>query len=91
MGLIISGNYNDLKIDRTKWYRIDYDKLAELENAEENAQSNYLGNGESNQGFPMAQNGPIGETETDTPIESPYWDSIRAQYAAHKNGNRKGT
>ncbi len=26
-GLVIVGNYNKLKIDRTKWYRIDYKKL----------------------------------------------------------------
>jgi hypothetical protein len=29
--LIISSNYNTLKIDRTKWYRIDYDMLEILE------------------------------------------------------------
>lgn len=27
-GLLISGNYNKLGIDRTKWYRIDYDNLS---------------------------------------------------------------
>ena len=32
-GLLVTGNYNTLKIDRTKWYRIDYDKLAEIEDA----------------------------------------------------------
>lgn len=26
-GLLITGNYNKAKFDRTKWYRIDYDKL----------------------------------------------------------------
>nr|MDX5841139.1 replication protein [Bacillus cereus group sp. BfR-BA-01700] len=26
-GLLIKGNYNKLKIDQTKWYRIDYDLL----------------------------------------------------------------
>ena len=30
-GYLISGNYNRLKLDKTKWYSIDYDKLAELE------------------------------------------------------------
>lgn len=29
-GLIIVGNYNRLKIDQTKWYAINYDKLNEL-------------------------------------------------------------
>ena len=26
-GIVVSGNFNDMKTDRTKWYRIDYDKL----------------------------------------------------------------
>lgn len=29
-GLIITGNYNKLKIDKTKWYSIDYQKLSIL-------------------------------------------------------------
>lgn len=31
MGLLISNNFNKSKLDRTKWYTINYDKLAELE------------------------------------------------------------
>lgn len=31
LGLIISGNFNKLSIDRTKWYSIDYKKLLELQ------------------------------------------------------------
>jgi hypothetical protein len=30
MGLLIAENFNKMRIDRTKWYRVDYDKLAEL-------------------------------------------------------------
>jgi len=29
-GLIVTANYNKLKIDRTKWYSIDYEKLNEV-------------------------------------------------------------
>lgn len=29
-GLLITGNYNKAKFDRTKWYRIDYDTLNEM-------------------------------------------------------------
>lgn len=29
--LVVSGNYNKLQIDRTKWYRIDYEVLEALE------------------------------------------------------------
>jgi hypothetical protein len=32
-GLIVSGDYNSLKIDRTKWYRIDHKVLEALENS----------------------------------------------------------
>ncbi len=30
-GFLLSGNYNSLKLDKTKWYTIDYEKLAEIE------------------------------------------------------------
>ena len=30
-GYLLSANYNRLKMDKTKWYSIDYEKLAELE------------------------------------------------------------
>jgi uncharacterized phage protein (TIGR02220 family) len=30
-GYVVSANYNRMKIDKTKWYSIDYDKLAEME------------------------------------------------------------
>lgn len=32
-GYLISGNYNKLKFDRTKWYRINYDKLQMLDDS----------------------------------------------------------
>lgn len=32
-GLIIVGNYNKLKIDRTRWYTIDYQKLKSIDNS----------------------------------------------------------
>lgn len=32
-GLLITGNYNKAKFDRTKWYRIDYDALDEMVHA----------------------------------------------------------
>lgn len=30
LGLVISGNYNKMPMDRTKWYTIDYEKVEEL-------------------------------------------------------------
>ena len=32
-GLLITGNYNKAKFDRTKWYRIDYDAFSQMVNA----------------------------------------------------------
>lgn len=29
-GIILSANYNRMKIDQTKWYTINYDKISEL-------------------------------------------------------------
>lgn len=31
LGLLLSDNFNRLKMDRTKWYSIDYEKLAQLD------------------------------------------------------------
>jgi hypothetical protein len=39
MGLLITGSFNKLKIDRTKWYTINYEKLAELIDEKPNEQS----------------------------------------------------
>lgn len=32
-GLLVTGNYNKAKFDRTKWYRIDYDAFSQMVNA----------------------------------------------------------
>ena len=34
-GLLIKGNYNKSKFDKTNWYSIDYDKLSQLEDDDE--------------------------------------------------------
>ncbi|OCA86046.1 hypothetical protein A8F94_14490 [Bacillus sp. FJAT-27225] len=34
LGYVISGNFNKSKLDQTKWYTIDYEKLRELEDGE---------------------------------------------------------
>ena len=36
-GVIISGNYNKMGADRTKWYSIDYDKLSGISQASVNS------------------------------------------------------
>lgn len=46
-GLVISGNYNKMKIDRTKWYRIDYEMLEKVDTCEL---------------VPLGQNDPINES-----------------------------
>ena len=33
LGIIVTGNYNKMKMDRTKWYSIDYDRLKTLYDA----------------------------------------------------------
>lgn len=43
-GIIIKGNFNKLKMDRTIWYSIDYEKIDELVN---------------NLNLPLGQNEPI--------------------------------
>lgn len=38
-GFIITGNFNRSKIDKTKWYRINYEKLTQLQDEQSTAQS----------------------------------------------------
>ncbi|SDN86486.1 conserved phage C-terminal domain-containing protein [Bacillus sp. OK048] len=33
LGLVLSDNFNQMKMDKTKWYSIDYEKLQELESS----------------------------------------------------------
>lgn len=56
-GLLVSGNFNKLKIDRTKWYRIDYEMLERI--GSECDLPNISGNGRPKMGKPFAQNGQM--------------------------------
>ncbi len=38
-GLLITANYNKAKFDKTKWYRINYEKLSLLENEARSAKN----------------------------------------------------
>ncbi|SFB19518.1 MULTISPECIES: hypothetical protein [unclassified Bacillus (in: firmicutes)] len=33
-GFLLTGNWNSLKIDKTKWYTIDYERVVELQNSD---------------------------------------------------------
>lgn len=44
MGILVSGNYNKAKFDKTKWYRIDYEKLQLLEKSQPFTKNWYTGN-----------------------------------------------
>jgi len=60
-GLIITSNYNKMKIDRTNWYRIDYDvldNLTEDTNNDEQAKKNPTTEGS----IPLGQNVQMEET-----------------------------
>ena len=39
MGLLITANYNKAKFDKTKWYRVNYEKLSLLENEARSAKN----------------------------------------------------
>ena len=46
MRILISGNYNKAKFDKTKWYRIDYEKLQLLEKSQPFTKNWYTSNQE---------------------------------------------
>lgn len=51
--ILIVGNYNKLRIDRTKWYRIDYEVVDALEKPACNLSVVISGNGDDKQGCPI--------------------------------------
>ena len=65
-GLIITGNYNKIKIDRTKWYTIDYDLLEKLktDNNQEDKKDTSSGANCTNQESTLTK--PIPETIAET-------------------------
>ena len=66
MELIIIGNYNKLKIDNTKWYRIDYEKLAHMSRPSVQNEQTTCSNWTDDL-FKM--NRPLPETTTETTSE----------------------
>lgn len=61
-GLLIKGNYNKLKIDQTKWYRIDYELLERM--SRPSAQNEQMGCSKRADGlFKMSR--PLPETTTE--------------------------
>ena len=90
--ILVVGNFNKLRIDRTLWYRIDYGALDSLKIVS--------GNGQCKMPPPLGQNAPMGEFtgleggfDPDAPIDWPDIDGYRMEYMMHKNGRKrsKGT
>lgn len=61
-GLLIKGNYNKLKIDQTKWYRIDYDLLERM--SIPSAQNEQMGCSKRADGL-LNMSRPLPETTTE--------------------------
>ena len=57
-GFLVEGNFNKSNIDRTKWYRIDYDKLAGLIADPRIGQSAPIGDEEGKVHSPLVQDAP---------------------------------
>ena len=74
-GLVITGNYNSMKIDKTKWYRIDYKVLKEITSdieefdgkaSNDESVQNDLTNGSKRTDEDIDLNRPIPEITTET-------------------------
>jgi len=68
MGVVESANYNTMKIDRTKWYTINKDKLDEL--LENGIPNPTIGNGLPDENEPSASPLPETTTEITTDLQS---------------------
>lgn len=62
MGILLTGSYNKMNLDKTLWYSIDYDRLEELLNSNK-------GNSNGQEGNPrQGQNDPIDRVKVTQPI-----------------------
>jgi hypothetical protein len=82
MNLLISDNFNSLKIDRTKWYRINYESLYSLEIVS--------GNGRPKRDSSMAQKGPMGDfIDSEAKIDPEQVETMRAAFIVNDTFGRK--
>jgi len=67
---IICGNFNTLAIDRTKWYRLNYDKLDKvtIPDIEKPIDARLLISPFGNSASPYVQNGQMHESKLDRPL-----------------------
>jgi len=63
-GLIISGNYNKMKLDQTKWYAIDYAAVDRLIFNNPSADAGHDSNTPKPGNFPLGQNDPMQQSKT---------------------------
>lgn len=71
-GFLITGNFNKLQFDRTKWYRIDYVLLEQRVHSIGNRVPHRLGTGGTMDGEPCSPTIPETNTEINTETKSPY-------------------
>jgi hypothetical protein len=82
MDLLVSDNFNSLKIDRTKWYRINYDALYSLEIVSGNARVKVDPS--------MAQNDPMGmNSDSEGKIDPEQVQVMRAAFMVTNSWGRK--
>ncbi|QOR83826.1 DnaD domain protein [Geobacillus stearothermophilus] len=70
-GIVISDYLNSMKIDKTKWYRIDYERLEEIVSKENDMRPDHVAKMASRDG----QNGHIHMAKMATPITREYTEN----------------
>jgi len=68
LGLILSGNYNKLTLDRTKWYTIDYKQLESINTSDMFNLNTCTSSTRTD--HPVNMNAPIPETTAETPTKT---------------------
>jgi len=58
-GLVVSGNYNKIKLDQTKWYAIDYAEVDGLVRSNSTTYADHVSNDIQPDNFPLGQNDPL--------------------------------
>ena len=84
LGIVLTGNFNRTKYDRTKWYSLNYDRLSEITGITYSSSSNKEQlSGQTDQMDGNTVTEPIPETTTETTTKTTTENTIRPWKPTH--------
>jgi hypothetical protein len=94
-GLLVSDNHNASKVDRTKWYRINYEKLQEIEKPDsrqdDQIEPDVCSNPETHEAAPFRQDGGMHSVTHEKRETAPFYQSDKMHFITPTNPEKAET